>query len=150
VAQVTKRRRAVDTLLGHCIARAVIRDEGGLEAAKVKYGENAERWSTWSKLRAVTKATPKASRVASFIVLWAVGMMEEGRDEYSITEYQRYWNESERQAYRVQNEFRELWPEFETPNELAEQIVKQVNRRIAKRDAAKLPQTLKVEALTYG
>jgi hypothetical protein len=145
-------RRAVDTLLGHCIARAVIQDAGGLEAAKARYGENAERWSTLSKLRAVTKATPKASRVASFIVLWAVGMMEEGKDEYSITEYQRYWNESERQAYRVQNEFRELWPEFEsqTPNELAAQIVKQVNRRIAKRDAAKLPQTLKVEALTYG
>lgn len=143
-------RRALDTVLGHCIARAVMHDEGGLEAAVAKYGPNAERWSTWSKLRAVTKATPKASRVASFIVLWAVGMMEEDREDYSITEYQRYWNESERQAYRVQNEFRELWPEFETPNELAQQIAKQVDRRIAKRDAAKLPQTLKVEALTYG
>lgn len=145
-------RRAIDTLLGHCIARAVIHDAGGLDAAKERYGENAEKWSTLGKLRAVTKATPKASRVASFIVLWAVGMMEEGKDSYSITEYQRYWNESERQAYRVQNEFRELWPEFEshTPNELAQQIVKQVNRRIAKRDAAKLPMTLRVEALTYG
>jgi hypothetical protein len=143
-------RKAEDTLLGHCIARAVIDDAGGLDAAKAKYGEHAERWSTLSKLRAVTKATPKASRVASFIVLWAVGMMEEGKEGYSITEYQRYWNESERQAYRVQNEFRELWPEFETPNELAEQIVEQVSRRIAKRDAAKLPHTLKVEALTYG
>lgn len=145
-------RRAVDTLLGHCIARAVIHDAGGLDAAKERYGENAEKWSTLGKLRAVTKATPKASRVASFIVLWAVGMMEEGRDSYSITEYQRYWNESERQAYRVQNEFRELWPEFEsqTPNELAQQIVKQMNRRVAKRDAAKLPMTLRVEAVTYG
>ena len=45
------------------------------------------------------------------------------RDGYSITEYQRYWNEGERQAYRLQSEFRELWPEFETPNELARQIV---------------------------
>lgn len=69
-----------------------------------------------------------------------------GSDAYSITEYQRSWNENERQAYRVQNEFRELWPEFETPNELAVQIVKQVNRRRAKRDAAKLPMTLQVEA----
>ena len=43
-----------DSLLAHCIARAVIQDEGGLEAAKAKYGEHAERWSTWSKLRAVT------------------------------------------------------------------------------------------------
>jgi hypothetical protein len=139
-------RKALDTLLGHCIARAVMHDEGGLDAAIAKYGLNAERWSTLSKLRAVTKATPKASRVASFIVLWAVGMMEEGKERYSITEYQRYWNESERHAYRVQNEFRELWPEFDTPNELAAQIVKQVDRRIAKRDAAKLPMTLQVVA----
>jgi len=139
-------RRALDTILGHCIARAVIHDEGGLEVAEAKYGPNAERWSTLSKLRAVTKATPKASRVATFIVLWAVGMMEEGKESYSITEYQRYWNENERQAYRVQNEFRELWPEFDTPNELAAQVVKQVNGRIAKRDAAKLPMTLQVEA----
>jgi hypothetical protein len=142
----------MDTLLGHCIARAVMQDEGGVGAAVAKYGENAERWSTLSKLRAVTKATPRASRVASFIVLWAIGMMEEGKDEYSITEYQRYWNENERQAYRLQNEFRELWPEFEsqTPNELARQIVKNLDRRTTKRDAAKLPRTLEVEALTYG
>ena len=139
-------RKALDTLLGHCIARAVMHDQGGLDAAIAKYGLSAERWSTLSKLRAVTKATPKASRVASFVVLWAVGMMEEGKDRYSITEYQRYWNESERHAYRVQNEFRELWPEFDTPNELAAQIVKQVDRRIARRDAAKLPMTLQVEA----
>jgi hypothetical protein len=105
--------RGMDTLLGHCIARAVmqdvVREAGGFDAAKAKYGENAERWSTWSKLRAVTKATPKASRVATFIVCWAIAMQEEDRDSYSITEYMRYWNENERKAYRVQNEFRELW-----------------------------------------
>ena len=65
------------------------------------------------------KVTPKASRVAAFIVLWALAMRDEGKDAYTITEYQRYYNESERQAYRDQAEFRELWPEFETPNELA-------------------------------
>lgn len=140
--------KAMDTILGHCIARAVIGDEGGLDAAKTKYGENAERWSTWSKLRAVTKATPKASRVASFIVCWAIAMQEEGRDSYSITEYQRYWNENERQAYRLQNEFRDLWPEFETPNELAEQIVRHVKERLSKRDVAKLPTTLRVAVET--
>lgn len=143
-------RKATDTVLGHCVARAVISDAGGLQAAKERYGENAERWSTLSKLRAVTKATPKASRVASFIVLWALAMWDEGKDSYSITEYQRYWNESERQAYRVQNEFRELWVEFETPNELAAQIVRHLDRKVAKRDAARLPQLLKVEAVAYG
>ena len=45
---------------------------------------------------------------------------DEALDSFSITEYQRYWNESERQAYRRQVEFRELWPEYETPNELAQ------------------------------
>jgi hypothetical protein len=138
--------KATDTILGHCIARAVIHDEGGLEAAKAKHGPNAERWSTWGQLRAVTKATPKASRVASFIVCWAIAMRDEKRDNYSITEYQRYWNETERQAYRVQNEFRELWPEFETPNESARQIVRSIDARIRKRDAAKLPLTLRMEA----
>ncbi len=93
-----------------------------------------------------TKVTPKASRVATFIVLWAVAMRDEKADEFSITEYQRYWNENERQAYRVQKEFRELWPEYETPNELARQIVRHIDRRMGKRDAARLPMTLRIEA----
>lgn len=138
--------KAVDTLLGHCIARAVIHNQGGLEAAKAKHGPNAERWSTWEQLRDVTKATPRASRVASFIVCWAIAMRDEKRDEYSITEFQRYWNENERQAYRVQNEFRELWPEFENPNDLARQIVRHLDARTTRRDAARLPMTLQVVA----
>ena len=35
------RKRKQDTLLAHCIARAVIDDAGGLEAAKERYGEDA-------------------------------------------------------------------------------------------------------------
>jgi hypothetical protein len=138
--------RAVDTILGHCIARAVVQEQGGLEAAVAKYGPRAERLSKWESLRTVAKVTPKASRVATFIVLWAIAMRDEKRDSYSITEYQRYWNENERQAYRVQNEFRELWPEFETPSELGRQIVKNIDVRIAKKDVARLPLTLQVEA----
>lgn len=104
----------------------MIKNVGGLDSAKAKYDESAERWSTWSKLRAVTKATPMASRVATFTVCWAIAMQDEGSDGYSITEYMRYWNENERQAYRVQNEFRELWEEYGTPNELAQQILRKV------------------------
>jgi hypothetical protein len=37
----------------------VIRDAGGFDAAKAKYGENAERWSTWSKLRAFQHHWPR-------------------------------------------------------------------------------------------
>ena len=112
-----------NSLLAHCLARAVIHEQGGLEAAVAKYGPNAERMSKWRATATAVKVTPKASRVAGFIVLWATAMRVDELDSFSITEYQRYWNESERQAYRRQVEFRELWPEYETPNELASQIV---------------------------
>ena len=39
-------------------------------------------------------------------------MKDEGKDAYTISEYQRYYAENERQAYRQQAEFRELWPEY--------------------------------------
>jgi hypothetical protein len=112
-----------DSLLAHCLARAVIHEQGGLDAAVAKYGANGERMSKWRATATAVKVTPKASRVAGFIILWATAMRIEGRDSFSITEYQRYWLESERQAYRRQVEFRELWPEYDTPNELASQIV---------------------------
>jgi hypothetical protein len=73
-------------------------------------------------------------------------MRDEGVTEFSITEYQRYWHEPERQTYRLQREFRELWPEFETPNELARQIVKLIDDRVTARDAVSLPAHLMVTA----
>ena len=135
-----------DSVLAHCLARAVVDDQGGIDAAVEKYGERAERLSKWAALRVAVKVTPKASRVAGFIVMWAVAMRDEGVDEYSITEYQRYWNEGERQTYRLQKEFRDLWFEYETPNELARQLVKHLDGKLSKRDIASLPSTLKVRA----
>ena len=137
--------KALDTVLGHCILRAMAHAEGGIAAVNAKFVAG-ERYSKWGALRLTAKVSPKAMRVATFIVCWAIAMKMEGADEYSITEYQRYWKENERQAYRVQHEFRELWPEFENPNELARQIVNQVDARMARKDAAKLPLTLQVEA----
>jgi hypothetical protein len=95
-------------------------------------------------MKHVAKVTPKASRVAAFIVMWAVAMFFEERDAFPITEYERYWNEGERQAYRLQGEFRELWPEFETPNELAREIVKYLDAKTSPRDIATLPMRLMV------
>jgi hypothetical protein len=133
-------------LLAHCIARAVVAESDGHEAAVKKYGPAAEHLSKWAAVRAGAKATPKASRVASFIVQWAIGMREERREAFSITEYQRHWFENERQAYRLQKEFRELWPEYETPNELASQIVKHLDPKTSVRDAMSLPTRLMVTA----
>lgn len=137
--------KVLDTLLGHCILRAMAQQEGGLDAVREK-AARGERKPAWGAVRLTVKVTPKAMRVATFIVLWAVGMREAGQEEFSITEYMRRWDEDERQAYRVQAEFRELWPEFRTPDELARQIVKNLDGRMSRKDAAKLPLTLQVEA----
>jgi hypothetical protein len=124
----------------------VVHEQGGIDAAVEAYGPRAERLSKWAAVKAAAKVTPKASRVAGFIVMWAAAMLDEGVDEFSITEYERYWHEGERQTYRLQNEFRELWPEFETPNELARLIVRQVDAKLTKRDIAALPARLMVTA----
>ena len=142
------KKRKQDTLLAHCIARALIEDAGGLDAAKEKYGEDASSLaaqSKWRQVRLLLKVTPKASRVAGFIILWTLAMKAEGRDSYTISEYQRYYNENERKAYRDQAEFRELWGEFETPNELAAQILPQLKGKL---DVPKLPSTVRVVAAT--
>lgn len=136
-----------NSIIAHCIARAVIHDHGGVEAATEKYGPSAERLSKWEAMKTAVRVTPKAGRVAGFIVLWAVGMRDSESGEFSITEYQRYWHENERQAYRLQKEFRELWPEFETPNQLAGQLVKYLDdKQRSKREIATLPAQLQVEA----
>ena len=141
-----KRERRKDTLLAHCLARAVVEEQGGLEKAVETYGPHAERLGRWAAIKVAVKVTPKASRVAGFVISWAIAMREEGRTEYSITEYQRFWNESERQAYRLQSDFRDLWQEFETPNELASQIVKYLDARTAAKHAGSLATHLQVTA----
>lgn len=148
IRQVTEkvRNRRIDSLMGHCLMRAVIAAEGGGEAAAAKYDPDGPRVSKWTGVKAVAKVTPKASRVAGFIVMWAVAMVLEDRDEYSITEYERYWNEGERQTYRLQKEFRELWPEFDTPNELACELAKHIDKKMNKRDVPTLPMRLMVTA----
>lgn len=132
----------MDSILGHCLMRAVLESLGGRDEAERRLAAGEVQVNAWSGV----KATPKASRVATFIVLWALGMVYEGVGEFSITEYQRRWNVDERQAYRLQREFRELWPEFETPHALAEQIVGQLDKRTSKREAARLPLVLQVQA----
>jgi hypothetical protein len=121
--------------------RSMIHSLGGWEKAQQRFEAGEVRVNAWLG----AKATPKGSRVATFIVLWAAAMHEEGRDEYSITEYQRRWNENERKAYRLQKEFRELWAEFDTPNELARQLVKYIEAKKPKNYAA-LPMQVQVTA----
>ena len=135
-----------DSILAHCLVRALAHNEGGPEALLQKFGKDVPDVSKWAAVKAAAKTTPLASRVAGFIVQWTIAMQLDEKDEYSITEYQRYWRENERKAYRLQAEFRELWPEFETPNELAQQIAKYVDAKMAKKDVATLPMRMQVAA----
>lgn len=132
-----------DSILAHCLVRALAHNEGGPEALLQKFGKDVDA-NKWAAVKAAAKATPLASRVAGFIVQWAIAMQLEIKDEYSISEYQRFWSENERKAYRLQAEFRELWPEFETPNELARQIAKFTEGKLEKKDVATLPLRLQV------
>lgn len=146
MTSAAKKARRKDTLLAHCLMRAMVEEQGGIELAVETYGPQAERLGKWAALKVAVKVTPKAARVAGFVISWAIGMREEGRSGYSITEYQRFWSEGERQAYRLQAEFRDLWPEFETPNELATQLMRQLDDKTADRDAGSLATHLVVTA----
>ncbi len=111
-----------DTILAHCIARAVIVDAGGEEAARVTFGDNAEalRGSKWRAFRLAARATPRASRVAAFIALWGLALYDLDRDELTVDEYAEWASESRATAFRRQAEYRELWDDdHEDVNELA-------------------------------
>jgi hypothetical protein len=141
VTDTVRKRPSTDSLLAHCVMRAMIAEAGGWEKAQKRFKTGELRVNAWLGV----KATPKGSRVATFVILWATAMKAERRDEFSITEYQRYWNENERKAYRLQKEFRELWPEFETPNELARMVISQLDAE-KPANVARLPMKVQVTA----
>jgi hypothetical protein len=121
------RRPQREALIVHCLARAVIA-RTGWELSEEQAKAGTLRLNQWVGAR----VAPKATRVALFIGSWAAAMASEGRSEYTITEYARFWNEVEREAYRFQREFRELWPEYETPNELAQQLLEEPGVKVGK------------------
>lgn len=135
------RKPTKDALIVHCLGRAYLAGNGW-EKSEEQAKAGAFRVNQWKAAR----VAPKATRVALFIASWAAAMRANDREEYTITEYARFWNETERTAYRLQEEFRELWPEFNesNPNELARQIVKQ--EKLSKDEAGRpLPFSVSVE-----
>jgi hypothetical protein len=112
-----------DTILAHCIARAVIGNAGGEEAAQAKYGEKAEalRARKWQAFKVAAKATPRASRVAAFISLWGLALDDLDRDELTVDEYAEWAHESRATAFRRAAEYRELWREVDV-NELGRRV----------------------------
>jgi hypothetical protein len=113
----------MDTILAHCLARAMIADAGGNEAAQTKYGAEGEllRANQWQAFKLAAKVTPRASRVAAFISLWGLALHDLDRDELSVEEYAEWANESRATAFRRAAEYRELWPDREV-NDLARRV----------------------------
>jgi hypothetical protein len=112
-----------DTILAHCIARAVIHEAGGEQAARAKFGEQAEALgsSKWRSFKVAAKATPRASRVASFVALWGLALYDLDRDELTVDEYAAWANESRATAFRRAAEYRDLWADVDV-NELARHV----------------------------
>ena len=112
-----------DTILAHCIARAVRADAGGEDAARAKYGVNAEalQASKWKAFRVAAKVTPRASRVAAFVSLWGLALDDLDRDELTVEEYAEWANEARATAFRRAADYRELWPDLDL-NELGRRV----------------------------
>jgi hypothetical protein len=140
VAKVRLAVASTDSILAHCIARAVTADAGGEEAAKAKYGEQAEalKASKWQSVKVAAKAAPRATRVAGFIALWGLALDDLDRDELSVEEYAEWANESRATAFRRAAEYRELWDEVDV-NELGRLVRDYVRTH---RDLRRKPNTL--------
>lgn len=98
-------------------------DAGGEEAAKGRYGEDAEvlRGSKWQSFKVAAKVTPRASRVAAFISLWGLALDDLDRDELTVDEYAEWANEPRATAFRRAAEYRELWGNVDV-NELGRRV----------------------------
>lgn len=64
----------------------------------------------------------RGSDVCTFVLCWWALMSDKGGDEPTIDEYADHWKVSRATAYREQQRFREVWPEFETPAGVADAL----------------------------
>lgn len=79
----------------------------------------ARRVQTLLEVAIQRGGTRKGLRVATFVSCWAITSRSLGR-AITLDDYREWWRESERTAYRYQAEFRELFPELDTPQPIAD------------------------------
>ena len=105
-----------DTILAHCIARAVVADAGGEEAARARCGDSAEglQGSKWKAFRVAAKVTPRTP-------LWGLALDDLDRDELTVDEYAEWANEARATAFRRAADYRELWGDVDL-NELGRRV----------------------------
>ena len=73
----------------------------------------------------------KGTRVATFVVAWAIAEYDLGEPVTRVEDFLAYWRSgySERSAYRHLREFRELLPEYDKPSEITPGLVEIIRRR---------------------
>lgn len=115
--------RKRESLLAHCILNAarVLANED-VSSGRKKADQTP---SAWDVIRVGVKAQHKGSRVAAFIVLWAVAVDELGEGT-SHAEVQRWMAvQSSATFYRKLAEFRELFPGEDDPERIALMLLRQ-------------------------
>jgi hypothetical protein len=109
------------TLLHQCMMRA----GAAIAREDVAAGRDPDAPPTRGEtMRAIWRSTQDASKVCALIVIWAVAMMDQETDELGPEEFSRWSAESRATVYRRLQDFRRLWPEYDSPNELARMVVK--------------------------
>ena len=115
-----------DTLLGQCILRAgrVFVDE------QIAAGRDPEVPATRRDiLRASWYSTKLGSAVTTLIVEWALALDELAVDELPTEKFVAWSASSRATVYRRLDDFRRVWPEHHTPNELARLVLDEARRR---------------------
>ena len=114
-----------DTLLGQCILRAaaaiVNEDVAGGRDPNVPPSRR-------DKGRVMWKATHLGANVTAFVVEWAMALDELDVDELGLERFAGWSSLSRRTAYRRLDDFRRVWPEHDTPNELARLVLAEARR----------------------
>lgn len=64
----------------------------------------------------------KAHRVTVIIGLWLFAERRLGRPLANVEDFAAFWNLSDPQGYRKQQQFRELFPEYRTPRHLVDSL----------------------------
>lgn len=69
----------------------------------------------------------KGPRVAAFIAQWTMASQSMGRP-LVVADFVEWWREPQSTVYRHLAEFREYFPEFETPQLIADAAIARVDR----------------------
>ena len=114
------------TLLAQCVLRA---GRAHVER-ELADGRDPDRLPNRREtMRAVWRSIVDGSKVAALIVTWAMALDELGVDELRVEQFVAWSSESRATVHRRLHEFREAWPEHETPNELALLVLDEARAR---------------------